>query len=620
MVRGVAEHGLPYTQNGPAENFPELRARWNVLRHGHLWGQYPPLFAYVAAPFYRLGGLRAVIRLNLALLIVVALGTYALGRKLSRDPLIGTAAAYVTVLGAPVWTLSGEVSSYTLGIALITWAMYFALAATQAPATRARRPAFIAGLLGGLASATHLFVFPMALGAAALLSVLRTEDSHALGAETSTCSRLRALVPTRAIALRGACAFAGLALALAPVSVLNHVRFGSWNPVTYGPCVWRSCVETGASNQTPAAMLAHIGPVFAYVAAFLALAWLLRASRTSLAVLGAMAYLLSAPESELHRRGYFFLAILCGYLVDASSIPLRSPYVAAKDGLGNYMGPYVLKSTLQSNPAFGLAFAPLLETPEDRRMFSILALPCVGVYLLFALRSNMPSEHAIGYSSMHFRYVIPTVPVWSVLALWSVRDLPWRRWHPVLVVMAALAIGAWLMRWPDDASYIKRFYLLRVTLALALASFVLVVRARNSGREGWKHAAALAFALALASAFATTLAVDARAAWKWRNAQDARSDAVTRLIPARAAVVGWAPELDAALTGPLVQRNVIYADLYEAENWANFRTLIDLWMREGRPIYALFPTHVEVRNPWSELRFEPIDRSLGLVRIVPARP
>jgi hypothetical protein len=57
MIRGVSDHGLPYLANGPAADFPELRARWNSVHDGRLWGMYPPFFAYAAFPFFRIAWL-----------------------------------------------------------------------------------------------------------------------------------------------------------------------------------------------------------------------------------------------------------------------------------------------------------------------------------------------------------------------------------------------------------------------------------------------------------------------------------------------------------------------------------------------------------------------------------
>src|SRR5262245_52354083 len=58
MTQAVLHSGLPIIENGPAGQFAELQARWNLVRpDGRLWGTLPPLFPYVAAPVFALGGI-----------------------------------------------------------------------------------------------------------------------------------------------------------------------------------------------------------------------------------------------------------------------------------------------------------------------------------------------------------------------------------------------------------------------------------------------------------------------------------------------------------------------------------------------------------------------------------
>ena len=106
MTRGFADHGLPYLDNGPSGTVPEMRARWNVQRGGHLWGVYPPLFPFLASFVLRTGGMQLVSRANaIVSLALIALGAFALCRRLARDSLAGVGAAYATVFGTLVTCL-----------------------------------------------------------------------------------------------------------------------------------------------------------------------------------------------------------------------------------------------------------------------------------------------------------------------------------------------------------------------------------------------------------------------------------------------------------------------------------------------------------------------------------
>jgi hypothetical protein len=176
-------------------------------------------------------------------------------------------------------------------------------------------------------------------------------------------------------------------------------------------------------------------------------------------------------------------------------------------------------------------------------------------------------------------------------------------------------VSLFVLRGPDDGPFARRFYILRVTLALAAAAFVLVARERAQPSRLGAHAATIVTSLALASGFANTLAIDLRAVHTGRDAQDQRLIAVERHLPQRLALVGWAPELESVLGGLLPGRDLVYADLYEAVNWYNFRVLIEAWSREGRPIYAVFPAHIDMRNPWPDVEWTVIDRRQGLVHL-----
>ena len=129
MMRGITQHGLPYAYNGPLGRYPELQVGWNIVHDGKLWGNYPPLFAYAAVPFFLAGGLRAVSAFSMLLLSILALGVYKLGARYTRDPIAGVAAAYVAVFSTPAGVSSLDIGPFMLCITLLTWGVYFALVA-----------------------------------------------------------------------------------------------------------------------------------------------------------------------------------------------------------------------------------------------------------------------------------------------------------------------------------------------------------------------------------------------------------------------------------------------------------------------------------------------------------
>ena len=153
-----------------------------------------------------------------------------------------------------------------------------------------------------------------------------------------------------------------------------------------------------------------------------------------------------------------------------------------------------------------------------------------------------------------------------------------------------------------------------MTLALAATMVVMYARGRSSGDRFAAHLAAVIAAVGLGVGVAETLGIDCKAMIEVRNSNDAQLDAVTPHLPARFALVGWPREIDTVLA-LRAGRDIEYADMFESQNWANFRTLIDRWSGARRPIYALFPNDMRFNSPWPDVQFELLDPVHGLYRI-----
>jgi hypothetical protein len=618
MIDGVRRHGLPYTENGPpdaVQRFPELRARWNRVQDGRLWGTLAPAFPYLALPAYLIGGAAAVTKLNLALFAVLALALYGMGRRLTGDPLAGTASAYVAIATAPVWGSSFDTSPYSFAITFLACAAYLALRAleSEAGSRRARLFAFGAGITGGLSIGSHVLGFPMVAVLIGLLAVLPgANDAPIARSLPAFLEPLRAWFPTRSGSLRrGAPGFVGLALPLAVQSVFNHVRFETWNPITYGPCEWHSCAETGLDHQGIGAMVSYAAPVLAWLAIALVCAWFVRRSRFALGVVALAAVLVLMPShSTLHARALGLGSMAWGFVVDMSELDVRYGFARHPDGLGVFLGPFAVKALLQCTPALVLSPLAVFSVPRERRAGAVLlALPCAAMIVSLALRANLPTAFALGFPFLDLRYVFPLIPLLAVLAVAAVHDREWTLWHVLGALALACGLGVWIGRHVDDNSHALRVIVLRGTLVMAAASFLLAARGPAPRAIGL---AVIALTFGLGGA--VTLGRDLRSLVGLRNDSDRHMDAVTRLTPARFALVGWPPEIDPVLA-LRTRRDIVYADLYESQNWANFRVLIDRWTAERRPIYALFPPANVMNSPWSDVRFDLVDRSLGLYRI-----
>ncbi len=622
MTLGVAASGLPRFGNGPVERFGYLQARWNLARDGALWGTLAPAYPYLAAPLLERGGVGLLVRANLALLALLAVGTFLLGRRLTGEPLAGTAAAYLTLAGTPVWSTALGVSPYTLAILCVVWAAWLALGARGGSGRRAAAAGLAAGALAGLGSAFHLLIFPMAVALVAAL----------------------AWVAPRA----GALAAAGAAPALTALAALNRLRFGSWNPVSDGPCAWRGCPP--GDPQSLGAMAAFAAPLALWLliaGGVTILAWRVAARgaapggrRTArpfvapslvVAVAAALALGLPALRAPLVRSG----SMLWALLLDLGPVPLEVDYVLPAHGPGQLLDGWAVKALLQGSPFLVLALLsrarppdPSLEPCPDRpagrlpgadaeslgwrRLPSdperlLVAAPVAGLLGALVLRANLEWDFALGHPFLHLRYLLPATPLLAVLAVAAVRRLPWDLWH----LAAALASGALLrmaLEGAADAALWRRLVLLRGSLLVAAAALAAVLAARRrAGR--WRPVACWTFAGAVGLAAGVTLGVDYPASVAFRDRANGQVAAVAAATPGRLALIGYPVPLDAVLT-LRAERDVEYADLGELEDWVEAGGVVRWWLDQERPVYALLPvpeTPGPPESPWADLVFEPVE-------------
>jgi hypothetical protein len=612
MIAGVARTGLPIIDNGPARQFPELQARWMTLRGDTLWGALPPVFAYLAAPFYALAGLRGVLALNVSLLGVLALGVARLTDRASSHPWAGVGAAWLTLAATTVWGSSLDASPYSLAITLTVWSTALAADSLDHAGAAARRYAFGAGLLGALAVGTHLLSAPMLLCLFAALALLPGDPA---AFPTALRDWLRTQPHDAVARARLLAALLGAAGPLAAVGMLNRVRFGSFNPVTYGPCVWRSCAETGLDVQGIGAMLRWFAPLVAWAAGAAVAVWATRRHRPSCAAAALTAALVLCLPGTLRDRAGALARLVYAFVVDVSPLSLGFGFVRAPDGLGLFLGPFVVRSLLPAAPFVVLALAVPWDTARARRAAVTTLLPVVGLLGALALRANLPPAYALGYPFLSVRYVAPALPLLAAASAWALVRLGMSRRVLVASALLALACGLWFARADDDGSLLRRQLLLRVPLALAALVTVLVPGVL--GAAGRAHRAALwvSVALALGLSAGAALGSDLAHLFALRREHELRLVRIARHLPHRVAVYGYPVELD-----PVVSlregRDLRFADLYETRDWA-FEPLVRRWWAEGRTVFAVHRGGDTVTSPWPSVRYEAVDVSLGLWRVLP---
>jgi hypothetical protein len=235
---------------------------------------------------------------------------------------------------------------------------------------------------------------------------------------------------------------------------------------------------------------------------------------------------------------------------------------------------------------------------------------------MLTMRALIPAVHALGWPWLYLRYTMPALPLLVVAAVAVARDLAWETRHFVVIGAVAVALGLWLHNSPGDMPVLNRIFILRITLAAAVASVVLVVLAKRTsvalGR--WPRVAAGA---AFAFSLAITTGIDLWDSCAVRTGNDRGLDEIAAITPARFALVGRAgiqPDLDIAVA-LRATRDVEAADLMESDDWVDFRRLIDRWADDNRPIYLLGPDSI-FKSPWPDVVFEPLNeqKTIHLVR------
>jgi 4-amino-4-deoxy-L-arabinose transferase-like glycosyltransferase len=604
MIDGIANHGLPYILNGPSHAYPELRARWNVERGGRLWGTYPPMFAYAAAPLYRVGGSRAVIKGNVVLLAILAIGIWAVARRVTGSETLGSVCSIVCVLATPVSAMALLLSPYVLATCFVVWSVLVAIKAVDNSDKRVL--AFAAGLLAGLGAASHLIAFPVLVWVAAALTLpVMPEDGVAHRFQS------------RPFWARGLAVLAGGSVPLAAMAAVNHMRFGTWNPLTYGPCSWRLCSSEVYQPLGFGTILGFVLPLALWLSAGVILAWLIRRRGGGWFIAAAASITVLALFPALAERAQRLAIVITAFLVDVSVVDfLYRNYVEAREGPGVFFGPFVVKSVLQGMPFLTLALlAPVWRWRRQWPLFLVggaAASILAGVILRGATQTG---AHTLGYPFLFIRHLVPALPLLVVVAVAAVSKLRWRWWHLVLGTGLASLFGLWLIIGETDHGLLRRLVLLRGSLVLsALAPLVIAIDRKGGGKAFWSKLSVAAVIVSVSFGVAVGSGLDLPAVAHVVQEKDRYVDRVAQQTPYRFAVVGYPQQID-PLAALRLERDFEYADLYETRDSGSVSELIEWWLIDDRPVFVFLPTGSQVRPLFYGFPLREVDGGIGLFRI-----
>jgi len=506
MTRSLAKGSLAVENGWELAASPELE--WELVRQvdGRLVSQYPEGLAVVGAPLYRLLGIGGLFLLNTLAFFGTVLLCRALAREVLRKDGPALLAAIIFACATFAWEYGAAVWPHALCTLLTTAAVHQMLvAARESSPSRAVRRRLAAGLMVGVATTFRLdavFMLPALL----LIPALVPER-----------------VPSRASATAALTVLAGTLPAGAFLAVTNHVKFGTWQPFSYGP--WH-----GAGSNTGTAQYVPLGV---------------------LALAGLVAVHALAPRLSRLRRNHVLAAVVCAAL--SLLVPqVRDAVVRTLDGLWMlvfdlrhrdvswneaalsrsprggmiYIDTFKL-SLLQSCPYLPVIVFAMVARGNDaalrRRKLAVL-LPIGIVLAVF----SYCRWH--GGLSVNLRYFVPLLPLVAILGADGMARLA-RRCAPVLrsarasdlivlvsvatyletVVLLHLPTAAWSTR--------EIFYLdvpLCLTAVLSVATF-LAARSRPGRLRTWAAAAAFTLgAVGLVWAGLTEITYDAVAVMRVR--------------------------------------------------------------------------------------------------------
>ncbi|MBN1270155.1 MAG: hypothetical protein JXB04_11240 [Kiritimatiellae bacterium] len=563
MTKSVAD-GRPWTIDNGYEETPSpalevMTASTVKACNGHLHGKYPRGFPLLAAPLYRVMGLRALFLLNALAFAVVLILTWRLACRY-LDPAWSLVACGILALATYSWEYSQGAWPHMTALAFALGGILLGLGIPEEPRRgRGAVRALMAGLLMGIALWVRLDAV-LLLGAVALIVLwarpVRLAEAALLGV--------------------------GAAPALLALALDNHFKYGSWSPFFYGSGVvnmrWSSPLLTGVAILAVAMAMRALSHRFPP-----------RVSRSVFVLTVIAAAVALVVVRGPARQAVKWVRNTHAILADMGSLHggrLEPAMARTASGGVVYIG-RLKKALLQSAPYLTLLVALALRRSRAPRGKPVWPLFVPVAVLVLAYGPT--AWH--GGLCLNQRYLLPIFPFTSVLVTLVLRDLWEAEGHAqrramVLACLLALAVVVISCAWLFLAR--RGLHENIVTGLPALLSLLVGAGGALFGLGAVQKSRALRLSAmavigaALGWSIAVAFFYDFRGTAAQRRLNRTISTRVERELPAGSLV--FIPFIDAFAT--LIDRDMMIANPWQ-DRFETFHRLTAHYRGLGVPVYLV---------------------------------
>lgn len=409
-AKNFAQTGGFEVWNGyDASPSPEMHHSFFPPHQGRLVVMYPYLFPVLATPMYRIAGFYGLFLMNAAAFVGALLLCYGIAVRLLRDENLALNASLILAVCTFAWEYSQAAWPHMTSVLFICAAFYCAVLSYVAEAQRkALLWAFAAGLIAGFGPS------------------IRMEASLLLPLLPLPFLFTRPWRPKEALLT-----VLGILPGLATFAFVNHLKFGTASPFSYG----------GPARISPYLIVAMlVALVSVWIITRTRFKGLLEGRGSKLVWGGAviLAVLLIVPQTRAflyYVWGNFWVSV-----VDIRSLDpgLVLPAMSRTSGGGvAYIGAQK-KALIQSLPFLVILLAPLTRMVRGHRdcpellMLMLFPVAAIGYYSYAFYYSG---GHAGGLC-LNYRYALPLLPFFAILAAYGVECMK-RRWGTPLTFRTA---------------------------------------------------------------------------------------------------------------------------------------------------------------------------------------